>query len=240
MLNTSYHFILSEDVEIERTHGISTLGVCRLWKLGQFMFCVYVGECAYYRSYVYIYIVQIIRFWTSMCMSSKKKNYDFWHGLCLHVLYDDCTGNCHFTNNIHHDTSTWQQPISSTPTRCQAFFPCTPSSTNMFKVCFNRMRSTWKDDLPWPMVRSTPKRQAGFCDSIQKRPKMWVKDRAAITETAETAACRPVPLVVLHWCCPATGSKDETWPVDAQKPGENRPAMGQVWEKEMPILINCH
>ena len=34
MLNTSYHFILSEDVEIERTHGISSLGVCRLWKLG--------------------------------------------------------------------------------------------------------------------------------------------------------------------------------------------------------------
>ena len=72
-------------------------------------------------------------------------------------------------------------------------------------------------------------------DSIQKRPKMWVKDGAAITEPA---ACRPVPLVVLHWCCPATGSKDETWPVDAQKPGENRPAMSQAWEKEMPNLIN--
>ncbi len=53
---------------------------------------------------------------------------------------------------------------------------------------------------------------------------MWVKDRADITETAD---CRPVLLVVLHWCCPATGSKDEIWPVDAQKPG----MAGQQWVK---------
>ena len=37
-IRNAKHFISlyrkSEDVEIERTHGISSLGVCRLWKLG--------------------------------------------------------------------------------------------------------------------------------------------------------------------------------------------------------------
>ena len=119
-IRNSKHFISlyrkSEDVEIERTHGISTLGVCRLWKLGHgslqcdivYVLCVCRWMCILQIIYIYIYL---IGFWTSRCI----KDYDFWHGLCLHVLYDDSTGNCHFTTSIHHDTSTRQQPISSTP-----------------------------------------------------------------------------------------------------------------------------
>lgn len=44
----------------------------------------------------------------------------------------------------------WLCLLAQWPSRVgpRTFLPCTPSSTNMFTVCFSKMRSTWQPRLP--------------------------------------------------------------------------------------------
>ena len=47
----------------------------------------------------------------------------------------------------------WLCLLAQWPSRVgpRTFLPCTPSSTNMFTVCFSKMRSTWQPRLPRSM-----------------------------------------------------------------------------------------